>query len=542
MGEETPSDWSPPSLFQVASGPSAVEFEEALAVVRRYLEGHREAESTGKQALPSSPEESRRDSSEGPASAAPAPTQLGVEGNIDATSFTGDGSNLAGVATDAELGAHAGAAGAHHDQTVDTTCDGAGCDGSSFTNLNATNLSTGTVAEPRVDPAMTRDTEMAAALEALDCPAGHFVARVDGGAPVCRTPFWELTTSPSGGTPATIPESGTAGIAGPYPSTLTVTSFGGTLTDVNVTLAGVSHTYPLDLEVLLVAPTGQAVLLMRNVGGTAPGIADVDLTFDDEATQLMEVSINPASGSYLPSAFVTGDLPGPAPSGPYGTNLAEFDGLDPVGEWKLFINDDSPGDTGSLASWSLELTEGVLRPESAAPACPDDSGDIYVDCGNGTVTDNRTGLVWLANADCIGTAVDWLTATVFVAGLKDIPAGSVAATHDCGLSDRSSPGDWRLPSVDEWEVMISGALGDAEGEPNCIAAPPVITNDGGGGCWVSGPSSFSGVVSSDYWSSTSSTLDGEFTGFAWLVGLGNGNVASFVKTGGNYVWPVRDGR
>lgn len=38
LGNETPSEWSPPSLFGVASGPSKAEFEEAVAVVRQYLE------------------------------------------------------------------------------------------------------------------------------------------------------------------------------------------------------------------------------------------------------------------------------------------------------------------------------------------------------------------------------------------------------------------------------------------------------------------------------------------------------------------------
>ena len=37
IGGKEASDWSPPSLFQVVSGPSELEFEEALQVVREYL-------------------------------------------------------------------------------------------------------------------------------------------------------------------------------------------------------------------------------------------------------------------------------------------------------------------------------------------------------------------------------------------------------------------------------------------------------------------------------------------------------------------------
>ncbi len=41
--EEQSTDWSLPSLFEVASGPSVAELEEALAVVRAYLQGSLEA-------------------------------------------------------------------------------------------------------------------------------------------------------------------------------------------------------------------------------------------------------------------------------------------------------------------------------------------------------------------------------------------------------------------------------------------------------------------------------------------------------------------
>ncbi|MCH7666905.1 MAG: DUF1566 domain-containing protein [Acidobacteria bacterium] len=147
------------------------------------------------------------------------------------------------------------------------------------------------------------------------------------------------------------------------------------------------------------------------------------------------------------------------------------------------------------ATWA---GDGLVALQTADPSCPDDSTDIYVDCGNGTVTDNRTGLVWLQNANCYGL-LDWHEAVEIVANLSDVPASSGAALglHDCGLSDGSSPGEWRLPSQAERNAMVSNALGQG-GDPDCIATPPTITNDSGQECWVSGPSSFSGVVSSNY--------------------------------------------
>ena len=182
--------------------------------------------------------------------------------------------------------------------------------------------------------------------------------------------------------------------------------------------------------------------------------------------------------------------------------------------------------------------DGVVALQTADPSCPDDSGDIYVDCGNGTVTDNRTGLVWLENASCLGSLVDWSTAMEFVASLADLPAASAAAADDCGLSDGSSAGEWRLPSVAEWEAMVDNALGEG-GDPDCKATPPTITNDSGGGCWATGPSSFSDVQSAFYWSTTTNAFG---TGFAWRVSTANGSVTSGGKDETRVVWPVRGGQ
>ena len=184
--------------------------------------------------------------------------------------------------------------------------------------------------------------------------------------------------------------------------------------------------------------------------------------------------------------------------------------------------------------------DGIVALQTADPSCPDDSGNIYVDCGNGTVTDNRTGLVWLANANCYGV-LDSHEAVEIVANLSDIPAGSVAAAHDCGLSDGSSPGEWRLPSLDDWEEMIDDARGQG-GDPDCVggSSAPTITNDSGGGCWVSGPSSFSGVQPSRYWSSTTRISN---PAQAWGVNLQTGDPNNILpRTFDLFVWPVRAGQ
>jgi hypothetical protein len=190
--------------------------------------------------------------------------------------------------------------------------------------------------------------------------------------------------------------------------------------------------------------------------------------------------------------------------------------------------------------WSASTAwagDGAVALQTADPSCADESGDVYVGCGNGTVTDNRTGLVWLADAGCL-TVVDWNTAMEFVAGLSDKPSTSAAADQDCGLSDGSSAGEWRLPSIEEWEAMTADALG-VSGDPDCNASPPTITNDAGTGCYVGGPTSFSNVATGIYWSSTTHVT---LTGNAWAVDLDPYNVLSTTKAATFRVWPVRGGQ
>jgi Tol biopolymer transport system component/subtilisin-like proprotein convertase family protein len=145
------------------------------------------------------------------------------------------------------------------------------------------------------------------------------------------------------------------GPASPYPSTITVSGLPGTVTKVTVSLR-ISHSFPEDVDVLLVGPTGATVVLMSDTGG-AGDLSSVLLTFDDAATQSLPFGAQIFGGTYRPTNFEGFEaFPAPAPPGPpYGTTLSTFNGTNPNGTWRLFVLDDCCTDGGVIFDWSLSI-------------------------------------------------------------------------------------------------------------------------------------------------------------------------------------------
>ena len=144
-------------------------------------------------------------------------------------------------------------------------------------------------------------------------------------------------------------------VADPYPSAITVTGATEAVSNILVTLYGLSHTYASDFGVLLVGPEGQSVVLMNGAGGASKP-NNVTLTIVDDAPFLpREGPI--LTGSYRPTNFYTNDVFwSPAPSPPYGSALRVFNGTNPNGEWRLFVQDFVEDDSGVIAGgWSLTI-------------------------------------------------------------------------------------------------------------------------------------------------------------------------------------------
>ena len=145
----------------------------------------------------------------------------------------------------------------------------------------------------------------------------------------------------------------TAGSATPYPAKIGVAGLVGTVTEVSVRLNGTFQPLGSDLEVLLVGPQGQKVLLVNGLAGCRPRPAKGEvLTFDDDGV---------TAPTFVTGVFKPFDVGGtttfavPAPAGPYASALSAFDGTSPNGDWELYVNNESGGGGGFITGWSLDI-------------------------------------------------------------------------------------------------------------------------------------------------------------------------------------------
>ncbi|HJQ97378.1 MAG TPA: proprotein convertase P-domain-containing protein, partial [Candidatus Polarisedimenticolaceae bacterium] len=160
-----------------------------------------------------------------------------------------------------------------------------------------------------------------------------------------------------GQNPLQIPATGAAGPAGPYPSNASAWQDGTVVNKVTVYVDGLTHSYPDDMDILLVGPRGQKVMLMSDAGG-AEDIALTSVVFDDSAPDWIPNDGPMTNGRYQPSNYAGGDtdsFPAPAPPGPYSSDLSDFNGSDPHGFWNLFVMDDTDADTGTVGHWCVKI-------------------------------------------------------------------------------------------------------------------------------------------------------------------------------------------
>ena len=126
----------------------------------------------------------------------------------------------------------------------------------------------------------------------------------------------------------------------------------------------------------------------------------------------------------------------------------------------------------------------------------------FVDHGNGTVTDNLTGLMWTKDTQQIPNSRTWQS-----------------ALDACNILDYAGYDDWRIPNVRELQSLLDYA----RQFPALPQGHPFIN------------------LSFWYWSST--TIHAKDPQYAWIVNIDNTFLLEGFKPAlGGYAWPVRGGR
>jgi len=147
--------------------------------------------------------------------------------------------------------------------------------------------------------------------------------------------------------------------------------------------------------------------------------------------------------------------------------------------------------TGQTASYYTE-DDGGIQAGAAWPS------PRFTDNGNGTITDNLTGLMWAQNANLDGTK-SWADALTFV-----------------NAFNLDGYGDWRLANINELESLVNAQ----EVSPAAWLVTQGFTN----------------VQPAYYWSSTTSIGD---TSDAFAVNMNSGSSIDIDKSSLYFFWPVR---
>jgi subtilisin-like proprotein convertase family protein len=201
--------------------------------------------------------------------------------------------------------------------------------------------------------------------------------------------------------PITINDATSISPGNPYPSNISVSGMMGTVSNVTVTLSNLNHTFVPDLDILLVAPGSNNLILMSDVS-TGNDITNTTLTFSDAATATIPTTGTLATGTYKPTNITAGDtFPAPAPAPSANTTLAAaFNGIDPNGTWSLYVVDDAAADVGTIGNgWSLTITTTMSSATSFTNGAPIFSGDA----GRGRATPYPSTIV---SSGLTGTITD----------------------------------------------------------------------------------------------------------------------------------------
>jgi trimeric autotransporter adhesin len=222
---------------------------------------------------------------------------------------------------------------------------------------------------------------------------------------------------------------------------------GAVITGVSVNF-NLNHTFDADVDINLVAPNGNSLSLLNDVGGSLDNFTNT--TISSTGVTSISSGTAPFTGTFAPGGAIG------VGSTLYPSNVSNFSGLYsvPNGTWRLALVDDAGGDLGTLTSWSLTINYTLPSSITWSPnaglfedaalsipytgavmntvyASPNASGSVQT-VNNYTVTASGGG--------CSATAPLTVTTNPLPATIGGIPTVCVGLTR--ALTNADGGGTW----------------------------------------------------------------------------------------------------
>jgi len=267
----------------------------------------------------------------------------------------------------------------------------------------------------------------------------------------------------------------------PSPSDLPVSGLVGRVQDMTARINGLTHSFVDDVGALLHSPDDLKIRLF--CGGNEGSASSANLTFDDAASITFPASqASLSTGTYRPldyyGPFDAADNPsGRSFTGDTGSKelaftMSEFRGVPADGTWKLFMQDFSAGDAGSLTSWQLSFTTVTSTDNvfltTATTSGSEGSGSIDVSV---TRTGGREGSATVNYATSNGTAAagsDFTSTT----GTLTFAAGELTKTFAIPITD-----DGAVEPDETIQITLSNAGGNTTLGTLATGSVSIMNND-----------------------------------------------------------------
>jgi subtilisin-like proprotein convertase family protein len=306
----------------------------------------------------------------------------------------------------------------------------------------------------------------------------------------------QVTTSTNFTVGAAIPDGATVGLASFKTVATPITS----ISDLEVTLK-INGTYNGDLYCHLVHSSGFTVLLNRpgRRASNSFGYSDsgLDVTFDDSAANgdvhIYRLTLNGSHLTPLAGALTgtwTPDGRTNRPTTVLDTDtptamLSSFVGVNPNGEWVLFVADLAAGDLHTLDNWGLTITGfsgvSIVCPSAVTVSCasqvpPANTNSVTASGGcSGIIVTHEGDVMSASNCPNRFTITRSYKAT-------DSCTNSVTCTQTITVNDTTVPTISCSTNIATFTTNSSGAIVSftVTGSDNCSGSATVVCNPSSG--------------------------------------------------------------